>query len=92
VAVKVDNDVEVIFKGNDEHGYMYVAGNVGPMRRSHARAAACEARVRDIGEGKEIVRSGGKCNDGEKVCEQRGNNETGVKRYDFDKHVIVVLH
>ncbi|KAJ8432255.1 hypothetical protein Cgig2_013908 [Carnegiea gigantea] len=45
VVVEVDSDVKVIFKGNDEHGYIYVAGNAGPVRRQHARAAVCEARV-----------------------------------------------
>lgn len=44
------------------------------------RAAVCESRVRDIGEDKQIARSGGKCNDGEEVGEERGNNEAGVKR------------
>ncbi|KAJ8444863.1 hypothetical protein Cgig2_029794 [Carnegiea gigantea] len=64
VAVEGDNDVQVIFKGNDEHGYMYIAGNAGLVRRPHKRAIVCESRVRDIGEGKQIARSGGKCNDG----------------------------
>ncbi|KAJ8423840.1 hypothetical protein Cgig2_024298 [Carnegiea gigantea] len=80
VAVEGDNDVQVIFKGNDEHGYMYIVENTGPMRRPHTRAALCESRVRDIGEGKQIARSGGKCNDGEEVGEERGNNEAGGKR------------
>ncbi|KAJ8444476.1 hypothetical protein Cgig2_024040 [Carnegiea gigantea] len=80
VTAEGDNDVQVIFKGNDEHGYMYVTGNAGPLRRPHARAAVCESRVRDIGEGRQIARSGGKCNDGEEVGEERGNNEVGVKR------------
>ncbi|KAJ8422831.1 hypothetical protein Cgig2_022182 [Carnegiea gigantea] len=80
MAVEVDSDVEVIFKGNDEHGYIYVAGDTSPMRRPHSRAAVCEARVRDTGEGKQIARSGGKCNDGEEVGEERSNNEVGVKR------------
>ncbi|KAJ8431304.1 hypothetical protein Cgig2_018376 [Carnegiea gigantea] len=75
VAIEVDSDLEVIFKGNDEHGYIYIAGNAGLVR-----AAVCEARVRDTGEGKQIARSGRKCNDGEEVGEEHGNNETGVKR------------
>ncbi|KAJ8428462.1 hypothetical protein Cgig2_012529 [Carnegiea gigantea] len=79
VAVEGDNDVQVIFKGNDEHGYMYVAGNADPLRRPYVRAAVCESRVRDIGEVKQIARSGGKCNDGEEVGEERSNNEAGVK-------------
>ncbi|KAJ8446385.1 hypothetical protein Cgig2_019278 [Carnegiea gigantea] len=83
VAVEVDSDVEVIFKGNDERGYIYVAGNAGPMRREHARGAVCEARERDTGEGKQIGRSGRKCNDVQEVGEERGNNEAGIKRYDF---------
>ncbi|KAJ8444456.1 hypothetical protein Cgig2_005978 [Carnegiea gigantea] len=77
--VEGDNDVQVIFKGSDEHGYMYVARNAGPMRRPHVRAAVCESRVRDIGGGKQIARSGGKCNDGQEVGEERGNNEATVK-------------
>ncbi|KAJ8438784.1 LOW QUALITY PROTEIN: hypothetical protein Cgig2_009902 [Carnegiea gigantea] len=78
VAIEGDNDVS--FKGNDEHGYMYVAGNVGSVRRPHARAAVCGSRVRDIGEGKQVARSGGKCNDGEGVGEESDNNEAGGKR------------
>jgi len=92
VAAEVDSDVEVIFKGNDEHSYIYVAGNAGPVRRPHTRAAVCEATVRDTGEGKKMARSRGKCNDGEEVGEECDNNEAGVKRYDFDKDVIVILH
>ncbi|KAJ8445906.1 hypothetical protein Cgig2_009835 [Carnegiea gigantea] len=80
VAVEGGNDMQVIFKGSDKHGYMYVAGNVGLVRRPHARAAVCESRVRDIGDCKQIAKSGGKCNDGEEVGEERGNNEAGVKR------------
>jgi len=34
VAVEGDSDVKVIFKGNDENGYMYVAGNGVPVRRA----------------------------------------------------------
>ncbi|KAJ8447480.1 hypothetical protein Cgig2_019474 [Carnegiea gigantea] len=37
VGVEGDNDVHVFFKGNDEHGYMYVAGNAGPVKRPHVR-------------------------------------------------------
>ncbi|KAJ8422133.1 hypothetical protein Cgig2_008647 [Carnegiea gigantea] len=77
-AVEVDNNVKVIFKGNDEHGYMYIGRNAGQVRRPYARAVAFEARVRDIGEGKQIARSGGKCNDGEEVGEERGNNDVEV--------------
>ena len=61
VPVEVDSDVvhvEVIFKGNDEHFYLYVAGGAGLVRREHVRAAVCEARERNIGEGKQIGRSG----------------------------------
>ncbi|KAJ8449683.1 LOW QUALITY PROTEIN: hypothetical protein Cgig2_001339 [Carnegiea gigantea] len=80
MLVVVEGDNNVIFKGNDEYGYMYVAENAGPVRRPHARAAVCESRVPNIGEGKQIARSGGKCNDGEEVGEERGNNQAGVKR------------
>jgi len=80
VAVEGDNDMQVIFKGRDEHDYMYVAGNASPVRQPHARAAMCESRVRDIGDGKQIAKSGGKYNAGEEVSEERGNNEAGVKR------------
>ncbi|KAJ8428406.1 LOW QUALITY PROTEIN: hypothetical protein Cgig2_024552 [Carnegiea gigantea] len=78
VPVEVDSNVEVIFKGNEEHGYLYVARNARPVRQEHARAAVCEARERDTGEGKQIGRSGRKCND--EVAEECGNNEAGVKR------------
>lgn len=64
---------------------MYVARNIGPVRRPHMRAAVCKSRVQDIGEGKQIARSTGKCNDGEEVGEERNNNEAGGKRYDFGK-------
>ncbi|KAJ8422878.1 LOW QUALITY PROTEIN: hypothetical protein Cgig2_027361 [Carnegiea gigantea] len=32
IAVKGDNNVQVIFKGNDEDGYIYVAENAGSVR------------------------------------------------------------
>ncbi|KAJ8424836.1 LOW QUALITY PROTEIN: hypothetical protein Cgig2_031571 [Carnegiea gigantea] len=32
MLVAEDSDTKVIFKGNDEHGYMYVAGNSSPVR------------------------------------------------------------
>ncbi|KAJ8435322.1 hypothetical protein Cgig2_022923 [Carnegiea gigantea] len=67
VAVEVDSNVEVIFKGNDEHGYIYVVRNAGPMRREHVRAAVCEVRERDTGEDKQIARSGQKCDDVQEV-------------------------
>ena len=61
VAVDGDSDLKVIFKGNDEHGYMYVAGNDGPVRRAQERGVVYEGRVRDCYEGKQIARSGRKC-------------------------------
>ncbi|KAJ8427958.1 hypothetical protein Cgig2_023253 [Carnegiea gigantea] len=73
VVVEVDSDAGVIFKGNDKHGYIYLARNAGPVRREHARAAVCKARERD-------TEVGAHCNDVQEVGEQRGNNETGVKR------------
>ncbi|KAJ8439552.1 hypothetical protein Cgig2_007069 [Carnegiea gigantea] len=60
VAVEGDNDLQVIFKGNDEHGYVYVVRNTGSARRPHARAAVCESRVncRSLGvEGGELPAS-----------------------------------
>ncbi|KAJ8424632.1 hypothetical protein Cgig2_032812 [Carnegiea gigantea] len=72
VPIKVDSDVEVIFKGNDEHGYLYLAGNAGLVGQEHARAAVCKTRE-----------SGRKCNDVQEVGEERDNNEAGVKRYVF---------
>ncbi|KAJ8437374.1 LOW QUALITY PROTEIN: hypothetical protein Cgig2_020393 [Carnegiea gigantea] len=83
VAVEGDNHVQVIFKGNNEHACI--------RERWSGEATTCEGccvrikRVRDIGEGKQIARSGGKCNDGEEVGEERGNNKAGVKQYDFVK-------
>ncbi|KAJ8434108.1 hypothetical protein Cgig2_005787 [Carnegiea gigantea] len=74
VAVEGDSDVKAIFKGNDEHGYMYIARNGGPVRRAHERATVCEGRVPDSREGKQIARSG------------RNNNQAG-ERYDFDEDV-----
>ncbi|KAJ8450566.1 hypothetical protein Cgig2_020203 [Carnegiea gigantea] len=67
VAVEGDSDVKVIFKGNNEHRYMYVAGNSGPVKRAQDRAA-------------QLVRSGRKCDDGVEVGEEGGNNQVGLKR------------
>ncbi|KAJ8428909.1 hypothetical protein Cgig2_011651 [Carnegiea gigantea] len=79
VAAEGDSDIKVIFKGNDEHGYMYVIGNSSPVRRAQERGAVCEGRVRDCSEGKQIARSGRKCDDGVEVGEEGGNNQVGVK-------------
>ncbi|KAJ8420118.1 hypothetical protein Cgig2_032310 [Carnegiea gigantea] len=79
VAVEGDSDMKVIFKGNDEHGCMYVAGNGGPVRRAQERGAFCKGRVRDCGEGRQIARSGRKCDDGVEVGEEGCNNQAGEK-------------
>ncbi|KAJ8435246.1 hypothetical protein Cgig2_005298 [Carnegiea gigantea] len=50
VVVEGDSDVKVIFKGNDKHGYLYVAGNSGPMRRAQESTTICEGGVRDCDE------------------------------------------
>ncbi|KAJ8428623.1 hypothetical protein Cgig2_015741 [Carnegiea gigantea] len=76
VAVEGDSNVKVIFKGNDEHGHLYVAGNGGPTRQAQESAAVCEGRVRDYHDGK----TGRKCDDGVEVGEESGNNQAGVKR------------
>ncbi|KAJ8425202.1 hypothetical protein Cgig2_000551 [Carnegiea gigantea] len=78
VAVEGDNDKKVIFKGNDEHGYMYVARNGGPVRRAQEKGVVCKGRVRDCYEGKQIARSGRKCNDGVEVGEEGSNNQAEV--------------
>ncbi|KAJ8436084.1 hypothetical protein Cgig2_000986 [Carnegiea gigantea] len=60
VAVEGDNDVKIIFKGNDEHGYLYVARNGGPMRQARESVAICTGRVncRSLGtEGGELPAS-----------------------------------
>ncbi|KAJ8435830.1 LOW QUALITY PROTEIN: hypothetical protein Cgig2_009107 [Carnegiea gigantea] len=75
VGIEGDSDVKVIFKGNDEHGYMYVARN-----SSSERAVVCEGRVRDFREGKQIARSGRKYDDVVEVGVEGGNNQVGVKR------------
>ncbi|KAJ8421054.1 hypothetical protein Cgig2_015014 [Carnegiea gigantea] len=80
-----DSNVKMIFKGNDEHGYMCVIGNGGPVRQAQERDAVCEGRVRDFHEGKQIARSGGKYDDGVEVGEEGGNKQVRVKLYDFDK-------
>ncbi|KAJ8420184.1 LOW QUALITY PROTEIN: hypothetical protein Cgig2_013364 [Carnegiea gigantea] len=38
-AVEGDTDVRIIFKGNDEHDYLYVGGNIGLMRRAQKSVA-----------------------------------------------------
>ncbi|KAJ8430689.1 hypothetical protein Cgig2_018415 [Carnegiea gigantea] len=79
VAVEGDSDMKVILKGNDEHGYMYVARNSGLVTQAHQRGAVCEGRVRDCCEGKQIPRSGRMCDDGVEVGAEGGNNQAGVK-------------
>ena len=34
MAIEGDSNMKVIFKGNDEHGHMYVTENGGPVRRA----------------------------------------------------------
>ena len=48
--------------------------------------------MRESCEGKQIARSGRKCDDGVEVGEEGSNNQEGVKWYDFDEDVMVVLH
>ncbi|KAJ8439630.1 hypothetical protein Cgig2_021006 [Carnegiea gigantea] len=45
VAVEGDSDMKAIFKGNNEHGYMYVTENGGPVRRAQEKGAVYEGRV-----------------------------------------------
>jgi len=35
-------DVRMIFKGNEEHGYLYIGENDRPTRRGHKDGVACE--------------------------------------------------
>ena len=53
---------------------MYVTGNDGPVRRAQEEGAVCEGRVRDFCKGKQIARSGRKCNDSVEVGEEDNNN------------------
>ena len=45
MTVEGDVDVRFFFKGNEEHGYLYVGENDRPMRRGHKDGAACEGRT-----------------------------------------------
>ncbi|KAJ8441226.1 hypothetical protein Cgig2_033950 [Carnegiea gigantea] len=63
VAVEGESDVKVIFKGNDEHGYLYES------------AAIRKGRVRDCRDGKLLGTSGRTGNDGVQVGRERGNNQ-----------------
>ncbi|KAJ8420592.1 hypothetical protein Cgig2_032290 [Carnegiea gigantea] len=47
--VEGDSDVKVIFKGNDEHGYLYVAENGGPVRGA-LESATLLGRTAEVGE------------------------------------------
>ncbi|KAJ8445817.1 hypothetical protein Cgig2_027898 [Carnegiea gigantea] len=42
MAMEWDIDVRMIFKGNDEHNYLYVVSNNGSRRRVLKGVAACE--------------------------------------------------
>ncbi|KAJ8422109.1 hypothetical protein Cgig2_011152 [Carnegiea gigantea] len=80
VAVEGDSEVKVIFKSNDKHGYLYVAGNGGPVWRAQESAVVYEGRVRDCHDGKLLARTGRKCDDGVEVGREGSNNQAGVKR------------
>lgn len=74
MAIEGDVDISMFFKGNEEHGYLYVGGNDGPMRRGYKGSATCEGRTLSCDHSVVGAASGG--NGGLK-----GNNkETGVKR------------
>ena len=74
MAVEGDADMRMFFKGNEEHGYLYVGGNDGPTRRAYKAGAACEGRTLSCDHSAVGAASGGNCG-------LKGNNkETGVKR------------
>ena len=58
LPVEGDTDVKMMCKGNDEHGYLYVGGDEGPLRRVQAGVATCEGRVGGGKEGNVCCRSG----------------------------------
>ena len=41
IAVEGDMNAKIIFKGNDEHGCLYVGGKDGPMRRVQKGVVVC---------------------------------------------------
>ncbi|KAJ8420421.1 hypothetical protein Cgig2_012534 [Carnegiea gigantea] len=58
LAVEGDTDVKMILKGNDEHSYLYVGGNKGPLRRAQEGVIVYKGRVRACHDGKVCSRSG----------------------------------
>ena len=91
LAVEGDTNVKMMFKGNDEHGYLYVARNGGPMRRAQESIAICIERVWDCHDGKLLARTGRKCDDGVEVGGEGGHEQAGGKRYIFNTYVIIEL-
>ncbi|KAJ8438541.1 LOW QUALITY PROTEIN: hypothetical protein Cgig2_024630 [Carnegiea gigantea] len=45
MALEGDMDMSMIFKGNEEHGYLYVGGKEGSMRRAQNGITVREGRV-----------------------------------------------
>ncbi|KAJ8421275.1 hypothetical protein Cgig2_026806 [Carnegiea gigantea] len=45
MTVERDVDVRMVFKENEEHGYLYVGENDRPTRQGHKDGAACEGRT-----------------------------------------------
>lgn len=74
MAVEGDADMSMFFKGTEEHGYLYVGGNDGPMRRGYKGGATYEGRTLSCDHS--VVGTTSEGNGGLK-----GNNkETDVKR------------
>ncbi|KAJ8430933.1 LOW QUALITY PROTEIN: hypothetical protein Cgig2_002721 [Carnegiea gigantea] len=80
LAVEGDTNVKMMFKGNDEHGYLYVGGNKGPLRRAQEGFAVCEGRVRGCPDRKVCSRSGRNGHDGVTVGREGDHKQAGGKR------------
>ncbi|KAJ8436383.1 hypothetical protein Cgig2_032204 [Carnegiea gigantea] len=85
LAVEGDTDMKMIFKGNDEHDYLYVSRNKGPLRQGEESVAVCEGRVRACHDGQACSRSGRNGHDGVEVGQEGGRNQAGGKRKGINK-------
>ena len=64
LPIEGDTDVQMMFKGNDEYGYLFVGGKDGPLQQEQAGVAICEGRVRRGDDGNACCRSGRNGHDG----------------------------
>ncbi|KAJ8429908.1 hypothetical protein Cgig2_025338 [Carnegiea gigantea] len=75
VVVEGDSDMKVIFKGNDEHGYMYVAGNSDLVAKRMGILLVCN-NYRSLGSAREDA------GDEETTKEdETGDKQAAEKRY-----------